>query len=348
MGEKEMYTLQKSKPGKGLDLVKKPVPTINPREVLIKISSAGICGTDLHIYNWDEWSQSRIKPPLTTGHEFVGEVIQVGSEVSNIKTGTRVSAEGHIICGQCQFCRTGQGHICQDVEIIGVDRDGCFAEYLVMPDENLWPVPEEIPDRHAAIFDPLGNAMHTVMAFPVAGKSVLVMGAGAIGLFTVPILRAVGASPIIVVEPNTYKRRLAKKANADIVLNPMEDDVIETVMDNTQGLGVEVLLEMSGNEKAIVQGFECLRNGGAASLLGIPPGEIKIDLARHIIFKAAEIKGVNGRRMYDTWYQCQSFLLRKNINIDDLITHTFPYKDFQMAFDLLNKGKAAKIILTFD
>lgn len=347
MEQHEMFSIQKTEPAVGLKLVKKAIPELKPREVLIKMLTAGICGTDIHIYNWDKWSQGRIKPPLVTGHEFVGEVVELGPEVHNIKKGTRVSAEGHIVCGHCQFCRTGQGHICQDVEIIGVDRDGCFAEYMVMPYENLWPVPDEIPDRHAAIFDPLGNAMHTVMAFPAAGKSVLVMGAGSIGLFTIPILRAVGASPVIVVEPNAYRRRLAKKVNADIVLNPLEDDIHEAVMDNTRGLGAEILLEMSGNEGAINLGFDCLRNGGSVALLGIPGAPIKIDLAKQIIFKAVEIKGINGRRMYDTWYQCTSFLLRRNINIDDLITHTFNFKDFQMAFDLLNEGKAAKIILTF-
>jgi threonine 3-dehydrogenase len=348
MQQNEMFCIQKTEPGIGLKLVKKQIPVLKPREVLIKIRSAGICGTDLHIYNWDKWSQGRIKPPLVAGHEFVGDVAEIGPEVHNLKVGTRVSAEGHIICGLCQFCRTGQGHICQDVEIIGVDRDGCFAEYMAMPFENLWPVPEEIPDRHAAIFDPLGNAMHTVMAFPASGKSVLVMGAGAIGLFTIPILRAVGASPVIAVEPNAYRRRLAKKVNADIVLNPLEDDVKETVMESTRGLGAEVLLEMSGNEAAINLGFDCLRNGGGAALLGIPSKPVSLDLARQIIFKAADVKGINGRRMYDTWYQCTSFLMRRNINIDDLITHTFNFRDFQMAFDLLNEGKAAKIILTFE
>jgi threonine 3-dehydrogenase len=343
----EMLALQKEITGIGLKLKKVPVPQIKPREVLIKITAAGICGTDLHIYNWDKWSENRIKPPLIAGHEFVGRIVEIGSEVTGIKLGMRVSAEGHIICGHCQFCRTGQGHICQDVQIIGVDRDGCFAEYLAMPFENLWPVPDAIPDNHAAIFDPLGNAMHTVMAFPVAGKSVLVMGAGAIGLFTIPILKAVGASPVIVVEPNAYRRALAKKCNADIVLNPMEDDVKTVIAENTQGLGVEVLLEMSGNEKAIDQAFNCLRNGGGAAMLGIPSNPIQLDLAKHVIFKAADIKGINGRRMYDTWYQCQSFLLRKNIRIDDLITHIFDFKDYETAFKLLNDGKAAKIILTF-
>jgi len=337
----------KKKPERGFEIadVAKPVP--GARDVLIRIKAAGICGTDLHIYKWDEWSQARITPPLVVGHEFVGVVEEIGGEVSHVKVGDRVSAEGHITCGHCRFCRTGQGHICQTVEIIGVDRDGCFAEYLVMPADNIWPVPDTIPDTYAAVFDPLGNAMHTVMSQPVAGKSVLVTGAGAIGLFSIAIAKTVGASDVIVVEPNTFKRGLAKTVGADVVLHP-DDDIAKIVEERTHGLGVEVLLEMSGSADAIRQGLGLLQNGGDAALLGIPSGEVPLNLSKLVIFKAATLRGISGRRMYDTWYQCQSFLEHNRLSIDAIITHTFKFTDFKKAFDILLAGDAGKMVMVME
>lgn len=342
-----MKAVRKMSAAPGLTMQEIPVPKLGPQDALIKIDAAGICGTDYHIYSWDVWSQNRIKPPLTLGHEFIGTVAEVGEEVHHITPGDRVSGEGHIVCGHCNFCRTGQAHICQTVEIIGVDREGCFAEYLAMPVDNLWPVPDEIPDKFASIYDPIGNAMHTVMSAQISGKSVLVMGAGAIGLFAVSIAKAAGASLVIVVEPNLYKIELAKKGGADIVLNPMTDDVEKAVLNATHKIGPEVVLEMSGNPKAMKQAFQLLRKGGEICLLGLPAGDVPIDWSEEIIFKGITIHGITGRRMYDTWYQTHEFLLHHRSLIDAAITHVLPFDEFQTGFDLMEKGECGKVVLTF-
>jgi threonine 3-dehydrogenase len=342
-----MKAVRKMTAAKGLAMQEIPIPTLGPQDALIKIDAAGICGTDYHIYSWDKWSQNRIKPPLTLGHEFIGTVAKVGEEVHHITPGDRVSGEGHIVCGHCNFCRTGQAHICQTVEIIGVDREGCFAEYLAMPVDNLWPVPDEIPDKFASIYDPIGNAMHTVMSAHISGTSVLIMGAGAIGLFAVSIAKAAGASLVIVIEPNSYKSDLAKKGGADIVLNPMTDDVETAVMNATHKIGPEVILEMSGNPKAMKQAFQLLRKGGEICLLGLPSGDVPVDWSEEIIFKGITIHGITGRRMYDTWYQTHEFLLHHRDLIDAAVTHVLPFDQFQKGFDLMEKGDCGKVVLTF-
>jgi len=340
-----MRAIIKEKPGPGLRLTERPIPVIGDDEVLVRVRAAGICGTDVHIYDWDEWSANRIRPPLIAGHEFVGEVAELGRSVRHLRVGQRVSAEGHITCGICEFCRTGQGHICRDVRIIGVDRDGCFAEYISISAGNIWPVPHSIPDHIAAVFDPLGNAMHTVMSEPPAGKSVLVTGAGAIGLFAVAIARYAGASTIAVIEPNAFKRGLAGEAGADLLLDPSSPDLEEKVLGHTEGLGPQVLLEMSGHPSAINQGFRLLRNGGTACILGIPSSPVTIDWARDIIFKGITIRAVNGRRMFDTWFQSQNFMLREQDKINRLITHRLPFDRFERGFELLHAGKAVKVVL---
>jgi threonine 3-dehydrogenase len=340
-----MKAIFKPKPEQGLALGESPIPEIGPSEVLIKVRAAGICGTDLHIYNWDQWSRNRIRPPVIIGHEFVGEVVAAGKMVSQVEIGQRVSAEGHITCGHCAYCRTGRGHICKDVEIIGVDRNGCFAEYISINASNLWPVPDEIPDHHAAIFDPLGNAMHTVMAEPVGGKSLLITGAGAIGLFSVAVARYAGASQIIVLEPNAHKREIAQRVGADLALDPGDKNIEREVLARSDGLGVEVLLEMSGNPSAIEQGLHLLRNGACACVLGIPSDRILIDWGREVIFKGITIKGINGRMMFDTWYQSQNFMLKKYEPVDLLITHRIPFDEFERGFELLKSGEAIKVVL---
>lgn len=341
-----MKALVKSKSQEGLELLEVPEPKIGPHDALIEVRAAGICGTDVHIYEWDQWSQKRVRPPLVAGHEFVGTVAAVGRDVGHIKPGARVSAEGHIVCGRCQFCRTGQGHICQNVDIIGIDRDGCFAEFLSMPADNLWPIPDNIPDRHAAVLDPLGNAMHTVMTTPVSARSVLIIGAGAIGLFAVAIAKAAGASTVFVSEPNEMKRAIASRIGADTVVNPFEVDVQALLLEATEGLGAEVVLEMSGAEKGLTSAFHLVRNGGDVVLLGIPSTEVAVDWAKDIIFKGITIHAVNGRRMYDTWYQCQRFLLNGRVDIDPVITHTIPMEEYESAFAALRAGEAAKVVLT--
>jgi len=340
-----MIALFKQKAEKGLILKETAKPGIQPGEVLIRVRAAGICGTDVHIYEWDKWSQDRIKLPLIVGHEFVGEIVEIGEGVTNVEPGQRVSAEGHIGCGRCEFCRTGQAHICNKVKIIGVDMNGCFAEYIAINGGNLWPVPDAIPDHLAAVFDPLGNAMHTVMAEPVSGKSVLITGAGTIGLFAVAIAKYAGASSVMVVEPNAFKREMAVQVGADIIFNPAEDNVEKAILNKTDGLGPQVLLEMSGNPNAINQGFRLIRNGGCACLLGIPPDKITIDLAKDIIFKGITIRAINGRRMFDTWYQSQHFLLSQQERVSHLITHRIPFREYEYGFDLLRNGSAIKVVL---
>jgi len=336
----------KSAPRKGFDFLEVPEPKIGPHDALIEVRAVGICGTDVHIYNWDEWSRSRVRPPLVGGHEFVGVVAAVGRDVRHIQPGVRVSAEGHIVCGRCQFCRTGRGHICQDVEIIGIDRNGCFAEYLAMPADNLWPIPDEIQDRSAAVLDPLGNAMHSVMAGSVSGRSVLIIGAGAIGLFAVAIARAAGAALVLVSEPNAFKREIATRVGADRVFDPGGEDLDGQVISSSEGLGPEVVLEMSGAAAGLEGSFRLVRNGGDVVILGIPSGEVSVNWARDIIFKGITVHAINGRRMYDTWYQCQRFLLSARMDIDPVLTHTLPLADYEQGFAALLAGEAAKVVLT--
>jgi threonine 3-dehydrogenase len=340
-----MKAIVKERPERGLAFTEVPAPEVGDEEVLIQVRAAGICGTDVHIYDWDQWSQGRIKPPLVIGHEFAGEVAALGRAVHHVRIGQRVSAEGHITCGRCEFCRTGQGHICRDVNIIGVDRDGCFAEYISMNAGNIWPVPDAIPDHVASVFDPLGNAMHTVMAEPPSGKSVLITGAGAIGLFAVSIARYAGAGPILVIEPNAFKRGTARAAGADFVFDPADSGIDERILGITDGLGPQILLEMSGHPDAIVLGFRLLRNGGTASVLGIPSSPLTLDWARDVIFKGITIRAINGRRMYDTWFQSQSFMLREQEKVSRLITHRLPFGEFERGFDLLHRGEAVKVVL---
>lgn len=343
-----MKAIIKEKEGKGnIVLTNKPVPEINENEVLIKVKKAGLCGTDFHIYTWDEWSQNRIKPPLTIGHEFAGEIVEVGKSVTSLYVGQRVSAEGHITCQKCKLCRTGRGHICEDVEIIGVDRDGCFAEYIKMPAYNVWPLDDKIEDRHAAIMDPLGNAMHTVASQPISSRDVLITGAGSIGLFATAIARNFGAARLVVSEPHPFKAELAKKAGADVVINPLEKDHKEQIMEAFKGNKPEVVLEMSGFPSALQLGLELIENGGDMAILGIPPGNVTLDLGKDIIFKGITLRGINGRRMYETWYQMQNFLKDNSSFIDHVITHEIPMEDINDAFKMMQEGTAVKVVLDF-
>jgi threonine 3-dehydrogenase len=323
-----------------------PIPVIGPREVLVAVTHAGICGTDRHIYEWDAWSRSRVRVGVTTGHEFVGRVVQTGNAVSRVRVGQRVSAEGHVGCGQCRPCRTGNGHICQDVKILGIDRDGCFAQYVAVPEENIWPIDARIPDHVAAVFDPLGNAMHTVMAAGVSGKSVLITGVGIIGLMAVTIARAAGAARIFVSDVDRRRLDIARRLGADEAYHASEEDWTERVRRATHHRGADVLLEMSGNPRAIQQGFAALAGGGVAALLGLPSDRVSLDLANDIIFKGATVLGINGRRMFDTWYQVEDFVLSGRIDLGPIITHQLPLDEFEQGFHLMQSGDAIKVVLT--
>lgn len=321
------------------------VPAIGPRDVLIAVTHAGICGTDRHIYEWDAWSKSRVKVGIITGHEFVGRVAKIGSAVTRASVGQRVSAEGHIGCGVCQPCRTGNGHICEKVDILGIDTDGCFAQFVAVPEENLWPVHPDIPDSVAAIFDPLGNAMHTVMAAGVSGRSVLITGVGTIGLMAVTICRAAGAGTILVSDVSQRRLELAKSLGADEIFDSRTPDWWQKARALTHDQGPEVLLEMSGHPAAIRQGFAALRNGGTAALLGLPSEPVSLDLPNDIIFKGATVLGINGRKMFETWYQVESFLLSGRLNLEPIITHHLPLDEIEQGLKLMQAGEAIKVIL---
>ena len=320
------------------------VPKIGPRDVMVQVTHAGICGTDRHIYEWDAWSQSRVKIGITTGHEFCGRVIQTGAAVTRIEVGARVSAEGHVGCGSCEQCRTGNGHICNLVKIIGIDTNGCFASYVVIPEENIWPVHAKIRDEVAAVFDPLGNAVHTVMTAGVSGKSVLITGVGIIGLMAVTVARAAGAGSIFVTDVDQRRLDLARKLGANeayLATKPWVEDVRKAC----GGSGPQVLLEMSGNKHALRDGFAALRNGGVASLLGIPADEVSFDFTNNIIFKGATVHGINGRRMFETWYQMENLILSGRLELESIITHVIEMQDFERGFKMMQSGEAIKVVM---
>lgn len=322
-----------------------PLPEVGPRDVLVAVTHAGICGTDRHIYEWDAWSRNRVRLGITTGHEFVGRVVGLGEAVSGVRVGQRVSAEGHVGCGRCRPCRTGNGHICEQVEILGIDRDGCFAQYVAVPEENIWPIDPRIPDHVAAVFDPLGNAMHTVMAAGVSGKSVLITGVGIIGLMAVTVARAAGAARIFACDIDRRRLEIAQRLGADECYFSGDEAWPRELRRATQQRGADVLLEMSGHPRAIQQGFSALAGGGTAALLGLPADRVSLDLANDIIFKGATVLGINGRRMFETWYQVEDFLLSGRINLAPIITHQLDLDEFETGFRLMQSGEAIKVVL---
>jgi threonine 3-dehydrogenase len=342
-----MTALVKAAPGPGFLLTQVPIPQIGPADVLIRVEKAGLCGTDQHIYTWDTWAQHRIKPPLVVGHEFMGTVAAIGAVVRSIRVGERVSAEGHIADLTCLLCRTGQAHICERVEIIGVDRDGAFAEYIAIPEYNVWRLDPAIPDECAAIFDPLGNAVHTVMAAGVSVKSVVITGVGSIGLMAIPVARAAGATSVYAVDLNPAKLEIARRLGADAAFLATQDDLVGEIKRRTRGDGADVLLEMSGSGAAIDLGLQMLRNGGTAALLGIPADKVNLNLAERIIFKGLTVLGINGRRMFETWYQTEALVKSGRVDPSSIITHVLPYTAFDRAFELMEKGEAVKIVLDF-
>jgi threonine 3-dehydrogenase len=340
-----MPALSKTAAAPGFALGDVPVPTIGPSDVLIAVRKAGICGTDHHIYDWDTWAQRRIKPPLVIGHEFVGTIAALGEAVRGFEVGERVCAEGHISCGVCLLCRTGEAHICEHVKIIGVDTDGAFARYIAMPAVNVWSLDEAIPDDFAAVFDPLGNAVHTVMAAGVSTKTVVITGVGSIGLMAIPVARAAGAASVYAIDINPAKLALAERVGADAVFDARDPNLLDEIARRTGGAGADVLLEMSGSASAIDAGLHMLRNGGRAALLGIPPDDVKINLAERIIFKGLTVLGINGRKMFETWYQTEALVKSGRVDLRPIITHVLPFEGYKDAFALMQSGDAAKIVL---
>jgi threonine 3-dehydrogenase len=314
--------------------------------VLIRVRHAGVCGTDLHIAEWDEWARGRIHPPIVVGHEFAGEIVEVGEDVGEaLAVGQTVTAEGHIVCGHCRQCRTGNAHICRNTQIIGVDRNGAFAEYMAMPAINVMPL-DGIPTTVGAIMDPLGNAFHTVLTGEIPGSTVLVLGCGPIGCFAVGIARAAGAARVIASDPNHARLELARRMGAHVLLDPGRDDVLARVRDETGGEGADLVCEMSGHSDALCQAFRAARPGGRVNLLGLPKGAVPVHLSEDVIFKGLTIYGVIGRRMFETWHQMRRFLASGLLDPTPVVTHEFPLEEIDRALAAIRSGGAGKVILT--
>ena len=332
---------KKSEPGIWLDEVERP--QLGHNDVLIKISKTAICGTDIHIYNWDTWARQTIPVPMHVGHEFVGEIVETGSEVDGYRAGDRVSGEGHITCGYCRNCRAGRRHLCRNSKGVGVDRPGCFAEFLCIPAQNAFKLPDSIGDDIASILDPLGNATHTALSFDLVGEDVLITGAGPIGIMATAIARHAGARHVVITDVNDYRLELAGKMGASVAHN-VANGSLDEVMD-ALGMteGFDVGLEMSGNPMALRDLLRTMRHGGKVALLGLPPEETAVDW-QQIIFKGLEIKGIYGREMFETWYKMTS-MLQSGLDISPVITHHFPLSEFQQGFDIMRSGQSGKVIL---
>jgi threonine 3-dehydrogenase len=338
-----MLALVKAEAGPGLRLETVPLPTIGINDVLIKVHRTGICGTDLHIESWDPWAAKTIKPPLIVGHEFVGEVAEVGSNVSDFHPGELVSGEGHVVCGRCRHCLAGQRHLCPNTVGLGVGRDGAFAEYVALPMTNVWHHRPGIDEDVAAIFDPFGNAVHTALSFPILGEDVLVSGAGPIGLMAIAIVRHAGARFVVVSEPNAFRRDLAMKMGATAVVDPTTQDLKAVQADLGMVEGFDVALEMSGNATALRTAIANMAHGGNVAILGIPTGEISLDV-NAIVFDQITLRGIYGREMYEDWYK-MSVLVQGGLDITPAITHRFPFREFEAAFAAARSGDSGKVLM---
>jgi len=340
-----MRGLEKSHAKEGIWMVEnQPIPEFGANDVLIKITKSAICGTDVHIYKWDEWAAKTVPTPMITGHEYVGVVEHCGSEVKHLKKGQRVSGEGHIVCGHCRNCRAGKRHLCPNTLGVGVNRQGSFAEYLSIPAGNVFPIPDDISDDMAAIFDPFGNAVHTALSFDMVGEDVLITGAGPIGIMAVAICKHIGARHVVITDVNPYRLELAETLGATRAVNVAKDDLGAVMSDLGMTEGFDVGLEMSGVESAFQQMVGTMINGGKIALLGIPAGG-KMDIDwNEVIFKGLIIKGIYGREMYETWYKMAA-MLQSGLNINNVITHRFPIDEFQKGFDAMLSGQSGKVVL---
>ncbi len=338
-----MKSLVKSKAEVGIWLEDVEMPTCGHNDVLIKIRKTAICGTDMHIYNWDEWSQNTIPIPMTVGHEFVGVIDQIGEGVLGFEIGDRVSGEGHITCGHCRNCRAGRRHLCRNTLGVGVNRSGAFAEYLSIPAVNAFKLPDDVSDDMASIFDPFGNAVHTALSFDLVGEDVLITGAGPIGIMAAAVCKHVGARHVVITDVNDYRLELAKTMGATCTVNVSKSDLSEIMESLGMTEGFDVALEMSGVPSAVKTMLRTMNNGGKIAMLGIPPTDMAVDW-NQVIFKGLHIKGIYGREMFETWYKMVS-LLQSGLNLDPIITHQFPIDDFQQGFDIMQSGRSGKVIL---
>jgi threonine 3-dehydrogenase len=335
--------LVKAKAEQGIWMQDVPVPEIGPNDVLIKVRKASICGTDVHIWNWDAWAQKTIKVPMVIGHEFMGEIAKLGAEVTGFQVGDRVSGEGHITCGHCRNCRAGKRHLCRNTVGLGVNRPGCFAEYVSLPAFNVFRVPKEIPDEIASFFDPLGNAVHTALSFDLVGEDVLITGAGPIGVMATAISKHVGARHVAVTDVNPYRLDLARRMGATRAVDVRSQTLGDVMQSLGMTEGFDVGMEMSGNGQAFRDLLAVMNNGGRVAILGIPPNEVSIDW-NQVIFKGLVLKGVYGREMFETWYKMVA-MLQSGLDVAPVVTHRFPAARFAEAFEAMRSGQSGKVIL---
>ena len=338
-----MRALVKARPEPGIWMQDVPVPEIGPNDVLIKVRKASICGTDIHIWNWDAWSQKTIKVPMVIGHEFMGEIAKLGAEVTGFQVGDRVSGEGHITCGHCRNCRAGKRHLCRNTVGLGVNRPGCFAEYVSLPAFNVFRVPKDIPDEIAAFFDPLGNAVHTALSFDLVGEDVLITGAGPIGVMAAAISKHVGARHVVVTDLNPYRLDLARKLGATRAVDVKSETLGDVMRSLGMTEGFDVGMEMSGNDRAFRDLLSVMNHGGRVAILGIPPNEVSIDW-NQVIFKGLVLKGVYGREMFETWYKMVA-MLQSGLDVAPVVTHRFPAAQYAQAFEAMRSGQSGKVIL---
>ena len=340
-----MKALSKLHARPGIWMVDAAMPEFGHNDLLIKINKTAICGTDMHIFNWDEWSQNTIPVPMIVGHEYVGQVIEVGQEVRGFKKGDRVSGEGHITCGHCRNCRAGRVHLCRNTVGVGVNRQGAFAEYLVIPAYNAFKIPDNISDDLAAIFDPFGNAVHTALSFNLTGEDVLITGAGPIGIMAAAVAKHVGARHVVVTDVNDYRLDLASKMNATRTVNVVKESVKDVMDELGMTEGFDVGMEMSGVPAAFTDMLENMNHGGKIAMLGIPPKDMAIDW-NQVIFKGLEIKGIYGREMFETWYKMAS-LIQSGLDLSPILTHQYDVSDFQKGFEKMGSGQSGKVLLNW-
>lgn len=339
-----MKAVVKTRKGPGAEFIDVKIPKIAPYEVLVKVKATSICGTDLHIYDWNHWAENRIHPPQIMGHEVCGEVVEVGQNVKTVKVGDYVSIETHIPCRACYQCQTGKFEICRNLKIVGVDTNGSFAEYIAIPEIDVWKNDLSIQPELAAIQEPLGNAIDATLSEDVAGKTLAVLGCGPVGLLAIGVARVSGATTIFATDVNDFRLDIAKRMGATYVLNPQRDKIIEKVMDVTNGDGVDVVVEMSGSPKALNQGLKMVTYGGRISLLGLPARPVEVDLSNDIILKGIMIYGVTGRAMFSTWYKASRFLKSGLLDVTPVITHRFPLSEFRKGMELMAAGECGKVV----
>jgi threonine 3-dehydrogenase len=338
-----MKALVKAKAAPGIALLDVEEPTVGPNDVLIRVHRTALCGTDLHIFHWDAWAQKTIPVPMTVGHEYCGEIVAIGSEVNGYQVGDRVAGEGHITCGYCRNCRAGRRHLCRNTIGVGVNRSGCFAEYIAIPATNAFKLPDNIDNDIAAILDPLGNAVHTALAFDVVGEDVLITGAGPIGIMAAAIVRFIGARHIVVTDVNDYRLAIARRMGATLALNVGRDSLDTAMQQLGMQEGFDVGLEMSGNPSAFREVLRTLHHGGSLAILGIPSAEFAVDW-NSVIFKGLTLKGIYGRQMFETWYKMAS-LLQSGLDVRPVITHQLHYTEYERIFEIAAGGESGKIVM---